>query len=169
MKCVAVIEIPKGGCLKYEIRDDGTLELDRVLPRGLSYPSNYGFIPDTLACDGDALDVLLLSDYPLHIGCHVECRPIGVLIMSDEKGLDEKIIAVPSHGVDESYDSIESIHDVSARTLKEIKMFFELYKTIDSDRWTRVEGFEDVEFAEGLIHKYREDKCQDTPCFEDNL
>lgn len=160
MKCVAVIEIPKEGRLKYEIREDGTLELDRVLPRGLSYPSNYGFIPDTLACDGDALDVLLLTDYPLHIGCHVECRPIGVLIMSDEKGLDEKIIAVPSHDVDESYDSIESIHDVSARTLKEIKMFFELYKSIDSDRWTRVDRFEDVDFAEGLIQKYQDNFVQ---------
>jgi inorganic pyrophosphatase len=154
MKCTAVIEIPKGGRLKYEIQEDGTLELDRVLPRGLSYPANYGYITDTRACDGDALDVLILADYPLHIGCHVECRPIGVLVMSDEKGLDEKIIAVPSNAVDESYDSIWSIGDVSSRTLKEIQMFFEMYKTIDAGRWTRVEQFKGVAVAEMLVEKY---------------
>lgn len=154
MNIQTIIEIPKGCRLKYEIDNSNNVVLDRVLPRGLSFPANYGFIPNTLAGDNDALDVLLLTDYPLCVKCRVKCRPIGVLIMTDEKGLDEKILAVPSHEVDSSYDSVVNINNISERVLAEIKMFFEMYKTIDDNKWTRVEGFYDVKQAEQLIQKY---------------
>ena len=154
MNIQTVVEIPKGGRLKYEINSDGNIVLDRALASGLSFPANYGFIINTLACDNDALDVLILTDYPICVKCHVRCRPIGVLIMTDEKGLDEKILAVPSHDVDMSYGSITDIHHISRRVLDEIKMFFETYKVIDNNKWTKVEGFYDAKHAEKLIEKY---------------
>jgi len=149
-----IVEIPKGGRMKYEMDDNHRIVLDRVLPLGLSYPANYGFIPQTLACDGDALDAIVLTDYSLHIKCRIECRPIGVLIMTDEKGMDEKIIMIPCSAVDESYSHIHSLTDLSPRTLQEIKIFFETYKNVEKDKWTKVDGFQDASKAYELIVLY---------------
>lgn len=152
MECV--IEIPKNSHLKYEINDDGHLCLDRVLPKGFVFPGNYGYIPNTLACDSDPLDVLVLTEYPIQSLCRVKCRAVAVLIMKDEKGLDEKILAVPTSAVDMTYDQIRNIEDIPERTLKEVELFFRMYKKLDSEKWTEVTGFEDAEFARTLVEKY---------------
>ena len=147
-----VIEIPKNSRLKYEINKQGHLCLDRVLPNGLVFPGNYGFIPNTLAKDSDALDVLVICDYEIQSLCRVKCRPVGVLIMTDEKGLDEKIIAVPSF--DRTYDSINNIEDFPDRTLKEIDFFFTFYKKLEPEKWTKIDEYKGREDALQLIEKY---------------
>ena len=135
--------------------------LDRVLPKGCSFPGNYGYIPNTLAGDNDPLDVLIITDYAIQSRCHVPCRAIGVLIMSDEKGLDEKIIAVPT--VDDTYVHITDISDVSKRTLDEIQLFFKTYKQLENKKWTKVESFKDTEYANSLIRKYALQNEEESP------
>lgn len=148
-----IIEIPLGSRMKYEVNESNELFLDRVLPRGCVFPGNYGFIPNTLAGDGDPLDVLIITDYPIQSLCRVRCRTVGVLLMSDEKGLDEKVLAVPI--ADDTYKNVEDITDVSERTLQEIKMFFKTYKLLENKKWTHVEGYENSDFARKMIQKYR--------------
>ena len=123
------IEISKGSNLKYELyKTTNLLKLDRILHTSMSYPGNYGYFPNTLAGDGDPLDVIVLTDYSLQPGTLINCKIIGVLITSDEKGLDEKIIAVPSKSVDNSYCNINDISNVSSITLDKINHFLEIIK-----------------------------------------
>ena len=150
------IEIPYKSRMKYEIDENNNIILDRVIPKGFAFPGNYGFIPQTIAGDADPLDVLLITDYPIVPKCSVLCRPIGVLIMTDEKGLDEKIIAVPAKSVDKSYEHIFRLDDLSKRLLNEIELFFRTYKSIDDSKWTKVHAFRDVDEAIRLIRKYAE-------------
>ena len=152
-----IIEIPKGGRLKYEIDHNNNLILDRVLPLGCVYPGNYGYIPDTLGGDGDPLDILIITQYPIQSKCHVLCRPVGVLHMKDEKGIDEKIIAVPIRSIDKMYSNIEDLSDIPNRQLKEIKYFFETYKKLEEDKWTKVMDFKSAYHAEKLIKQYQKD------------
>jgi inorganic pyrophosphatase len=150
------VEIPNGSNLKYEVdATSGKLILDRVLSSAMNYPGNYGYIENTLAKDGDPLDALIIVPYALHPGCYVECRVIGALIMTDEKGLDEKIIVVPTASVDPHYTTVSNITDLPKTQLEKISHFFENYKQMDHGKWSDIEGFVDAEEACNLIETYR--------------
>ena len=150
-----IVEISSGSNLKYEISKDGTVVLDRVLSCSMMYPGNYGFIPNTLAKDGDPLDVLVIVPYPLQPGCQIKCKCVGVLIMSDEKGLDEKILAVPVSDVDPNYAEINDITDIPNVQLNMIKHFFENYKKTDKGKWSKVNDFLQKIEAEKLVDLYK--------------
>lgn len=151
-----IIEIPKGSTNKYEMDPElGVLKLDRVLYSPLFYPFDYGFIPQTSYLDGDAIDVFVMINHPTFPGCVVEARAIGVLEMRDEKGPDEKILAVATK--DPRFNNRQSLKDLNPHTLKEIIHFFEVYKDLE-DKETEVLGWHDVDVAVSLIEKYRIDK-----------
>ncbi|WP_096014994.1 inorganic diphosphatase [Campylobacter lanienae] len=153
-KLNAVIEIPYGSNIKYEIdKDSGAVVVDRVLYSAMFYPANYGFIPSTLADDGDPADVLVLNEYPLQAGSVIPCRLIGVLVMEDESGMDEKLLAVPVTKIDPRYDGIKSIDDLPKATLDKIKNFFETYKMLEPNKWVKVKGFEDAKKAQDILDK----------------
>ena len=155
MNIQAVIEIPYQTCVKYEYDENyEKLRCDRILNTSMLYPGNYGYIPKTLGGDGDPLDILVLCDYQLYPGIIIECKVIGVLIMEDEKGLDEKIISVPSEFVNSNSKFIENINDISSIDLNKIKHFFEYYKMNDKDKWCKVYDFQNKEEAMRLIEKY---------------
>ncbi|ECQ9024304.1 inorganic diphosphatase, partial [Campylobacter jejuni] len=127
-KINAVIEIPYGSNIKYEIdKDSGAIMVDRVMASAMFYPANYGFIANTLADDGDPVDILVLNEYPIQAGAVIPCRLIGVLIMEDESGMDEKLLAVPNSKIDARYDNIKTYTDLPQATLNKIKNFFETY------------------------------------------
>ncbi len=127
-KVHAVIEIPFGSHIKYEVdKDSGAVMVDRVMYSAMYYPANYGFIPDTLADDGDPADIMVLTDYALSPGSVIKCRLIGVLVMEDESGMDEKLMAVPVSKVDPTYDGVNSLQNILKHTLDKIKNFFETY------------------------------------------
>ncbi len=144
-----IIEIPMNdNPVKYELdKESGAIFVDRFMQVSMFYPCNYGFIPNTLSGDGDPVDVLVLSNYPVIPGAIVKCRPIGVLMMEDESGLDEKIIAVPVSKVDISFDNIRNITDVTGIVKNRIKHFFEHYKDLDKDKWVKVLEWGDIEEA----------------------
>ncbi|ARR00946.1 inorganic diphosphatase [Campylobacter porcelli] len=151
-KLNAVIEIPYGSNIKYEIdKDSGAVVVDRVLYSAMFYPANYGFIPSTLADDGDPADVLVLNEYPLQAGSVIPCRLIGVLVMEDESGMDEKLLAVPVSKIDPRYEDIKSIDDLPKATLDKIKNFFETYKMLEPNKWVKVKGFEDANKAKDIL------------------
>jgi inorganic pyrophosphatase len=152
-----IVEIPTGCNLKYEITKTKPekLRLDRILSSSMAYPGNYGFIENTLAEDGDPLDALVISPYAMFPGCIVSCRVIGALEMTDEKGLDEKLILVPSSSVDPHYDDITDITDLSKATKKKILHFFTHYKSTEVDKWVNVSGFINKKKSLDLLDKYR--------------
>ena len=153
-KINAVIEIPYGSNIKYEIdKASGALYVDRVLYGAMFYPANYGFIPNTLADDGDPADVLVLNEYPLAAGSVIPCRLIGVLIMEDESGMDEKLLAVPVSKIDPRYEGIKSISDLPKATLDKIKNFFETYKLLEPNKWVKVKDFASAAEAEKILDK----------------
>jgi inorganic pyrophosphatase len=128
-KINVIIEINKGSKNKYEIdKESGLIALDRVMHSAQDYPFDYGFIPQTLWDDGDALDVVLLTTYPLFPGILVHARPVGIMHMTDSGEADEKMIAVPTE--DPRFAHVQDISDVNAHTLKEISHFFATYKQI---------------------------------------
>lgn len=148
------VEINAGGNIKYEIdKKTGKLEVDRFLHTSFVYPFNYGFIPDTHADDGDAVDVIVLSSQPVMPGATIKCHAIGMLQMEDEEGLDEKIIAVPDVKVDPEYGPYTNVKDVPGPTLKKIQHFFEHYKGLEPGKWVKIGGFEDKDVAESYIKK----------------
>lgn len=150
MEIVAVIEVPRGSRNKYEIdHHTGAVWLDRMLFTATQYPADYGFVPDTLAEDGDPLDVLVLLDEPTFPGCHVAVRPIGVFHMRDEAGPDEKILAVPAR--DPRWEGIRDLTDLSGmqdHLLEEIAHFFDVYKDLEPGKETAPEGWGDAAVAE---------------------
>ena len=150
-----IIEIPMNdNPVKYELdKESGAIFVDRFMQVSMFYPCNYGFIPNTLSGDGDPVDVLVLSNYPIIPSAIVKCRPIGVLMMEDESGLDEKIIAVPVSKVDISFDNIRNITDVADIVKNRIKHFFEHYKDMDKDKWVKVLEWGDIEIAKKLIEE----------------
>jgi inorganic pyrophosphatase len=149
-----VVEIPRGSRNKYELdRERGVLVLDRVLYSSVHYPTDYGFVSGTLARDGDALDALVVVDEPTFPGCHLIARPIGVLEMKDEKGADQKILAVPVG--DPRFSSIRDLHDIDQHWLREIENFFQTYKALE-DKWTDVVGWQDAAAAATAIRAARE-------------
>lgn len=155
MEIVAVIEVPRGSRNKYEIdHDTGAVWLDRMLFTATQYPADYGFVPDTLAEDGDPLDVLVLLDEPTFPGCHVRVRPIGVFHMRDEAGPDEKILAVPAR--DPRWGAIHDLTDLSGmqdHLLEEIAHFFEVYKDLEPGKETTPGGWDDVSAAETKVRE----------------
>ncbi len=142
-----LIEIPHGSSNKYELdKETGLIKLDRVNYGPTHYPTNYGFIPQTLWEDGDAVDVLMLSTYPLHPGVLVVGRPVGLMKMTDDGESDDKIIAVPLK--DQRWDDVKDITDINKQTLKEIKLFFETIKLLKNKPIAvTVHGFEPVSEA----------------------
>jgi inorganic pyrophosphatase len=125
-----IIEVPRNSSNKYEYdKENGVIKLDRVLYASMSYPGDYGFIPSSLGGDGDPLDVVLLSTHPFHVGVMVEARIVGMLVMRDDKGEDEKILAVPAN--DPRWDDRVQLEDVQQHRLAEIEHFFAEYKSLE--------------------------------------
>jgi inorganic pyrophosphatase len=129
----AFIEIPQGGLpVKYELDErSGALFVDRFLHTSMLYPSNYGFIPNTLGDDGDPLDILVVTPMPVVPGCVIRARPVGVLLMSDEKGVDEKILAVPVDALNPFYADVETHEDLPPLLVQQITHFFTHYKDLE--------------------------------------
>ena len=148
-----LIEVPVGGePIKYEMdKEAGTMFVDRFLYTPMRYPGNYGFIPHTLSDDGDPIDVLVPNRRPIMPGAVMACRPIGVLTMEDEAGMDEKIIAVPTTKLTKRYDDIKNYSDMPDISLKQISHFFEHYKDLESSKWVKVLGWGDAEKARAMI------------------
>lgn len=152
-----VIEIPKGSRNKYEYdHARGAFRLDRMLFSAVHYPSDYGFIEDTLAEDGDALDALVLLWEPTFPGCLIEARPIGVFFMQDEKGPDHKILCVPV--ADPHWSALTDLHDAPPHLLKEISHFFAIYKELEKKK-TGVAGWSDANAAWRIIDAARARKA----------
>ena len=149
----AVIEIPRGSRNKYELdKQTGVIRLDRVLYSSVHYPTDYGFIPQTHADDGDPLDILVLVEEPTFPGCHVLARPIGVLRMRDDKGLDDKIIAVPA--ADPRFRHVSELTHVSDHWQREIETFFRTYKLLE-ERETVIHGWAGRDTAWQIIAEAR--------------
>lgn len=148
-----IIEVPVGGHpIKYEMdKEAGTLVVDRFLYTPMTYPGNYGFVPHTLSEDGDPIDVLVCNTRPLVPGCVINVRPIGVLVMEDDGGKDEKIIAVPARKLTQRYDGVENYSDMPDITLKQIEHFFEHYKDLEPGKWVKIGGWRDVSEAKRMI------------------
>ena len=148
-----IIEIPMNGSpVKYEFdKDAGAIIVDRFMQVSMSYPCNYGFIPHTLSNDGDPADVLVIAQYPIVPGAIVAVRPVGVLMMEDESGMDEKILAVPISKLDVTFDSVQDINDVSDMLKQRINHFFEHYKKLEKNKWVKIVGWENAEKAKEII------------------
>lgn len=146
----AFIEVSSGSRNKYEYNNQtGLMMLDRVLHSAVYYPYDYGFIPQTLCKDGDPLDVLVIGTSPLIPGCVAMIRPICYMVMEDEKGQDEKVLAVLSQ--DPAYQDVKTMSDISKHKLLEITQFFETYKALEKDKWVRVGEWKDVDETNQLI------------------
>jgi inorganic pyrophosphatase len=149
-----VIEIPKGTRNKYEIDEEtGAVWLDRMLFTATRYPEDYGFIPSTLAEDGDALDAVVMLDEGTFPGCHIRARPIGLFCMHDEKGRDAKVLCVPA--TDPRVNNVEDLTDVPDYELNEIAHFFAIYKALEPGKKTEVQGWQDRAAAENVIESAR--------------
>jgi len=149
-----VIEIPQGSAVKYEIdKDSGAIVVDRFLFTPMAYPAAYGFIPGTLAEDGDPADALVLVPASVVPGAVIRCRPIGVLLMEDEAGIDEKIICVPHEKIHPYHAEAERIEDLPAITRDQIQHFFEHYKDLEKNKWVKVTGWGDRDAAYSSIQR----------------
>jgi inorganic pyrophosphatase len=148
-----IVEVPVGGePIKYEMdKKAGTLVVDRFLYTSMRYPGNYGFIPHTLSGDGDPLDVLIANQRGIVPGAIVAVRPIGVLNMQDEAGVDEKIIAVPVSRLTRRYDQVLDYTQLPDITIKQIEHFFEHYKDLEKLKWVKALGWGDVNEAKRII------------------
>jgi inorganic pyrophosphatase len=138
-----IIEIPMNADpIKYEVdKESGALFVDRFMGTSLHYPCNYGYVPHTIADDGDPVDVLVITPFPLIPGVVVRCRPIGVLKMTDESGGDAKVLAVPIDKVLPIYTHWQKPEDMNELRLKQIQHFFEHYKDLEPGKWVKVEGW----------------------------
>ena len=148
-----IIEVPVGGePIKYELnKEAGTLVVDRFLYTAMRYPGNYGFIPHTLSHDGDPCDVLVANTRAIVPGAVMSVRPVGVLLMEDEAGGDEKIIAVPTSKLTQRYDKIKNYSDLPEITLQQIQHFFEHYKDLEPGKWVKVLRWGNADDAHKLI------------------
>lgn len=148
-----IIEVPIGDePIKYELdKESGALFVDRFLFTPMRYPGNYGFVPHTLSEDGDPADVIIANTRPLMPGSVINCRPIGVLVMEDESGGDEKILAVPSRKLTQRYDQIANYTDLPEITLKQIEHFFTHYKDLEPNKWVKIVGWEDAASAKKML------------------
>lgn len=148
-----IIEIPSySDPVKYEFDEEmNILTVDRFMLTTMQYPCNYGFIPNTLSKDGDPVDVLIISPYALRPGVVINCRPIGMLNMVDEAGIDIKIIAVPTTKVTTLYESIKEVEDLPKALLNQIEHFFKHYKDLESNKWVKISGFSNSKLARTAI------------------
>ena len=148
-----VIEIPANHSpIKYEIdKDMDCLLVDRFMATPMFYPANYGYIPNTLADDGDPLDVLVITPYPVQPGSVIRARPVGVLNMEDEAGEDAKLVAVPHEKLTQLYNDVQDVNDVPELLREQIKHFFENYKDLEKGKWVKVSGWGDADAARQMI------------------
>lgn len=148
-----IIEVPVGGQpIKYELdKESGVLVVDRFLHTPMFYPGNYGFVPHTLSEDGDPIDVLVCNTRHLVPGCVINVRPVGVLVMEDNAGQDEKIIAVPSLHLTKRYAHVHDVTDMPDITLEQIEHFFEHYKDLEPGKWVKIGDWHGVDDARQLI------------------
>lgn len=152
-----VIEIPANGApVKYELdKDSGALLVDRFMSTAMFYPCNYGFIPHTLSEDGDPVDVLVVTPTPVMSGAVIRCRPVGMLQMTDEAGPDAKLLAVPFTKLTSLYSQVERPEDLPIELRKQITHFFEQYKTLEKDKWVKVESWVGPDEAKAEIEASR--------------
>jgi inorganic pyrophosphatase len=150
-----VIEVPIGGePIKYEMdKEAGALVVDRFLYTSMRYPGNYGFIPHTLSGDGDPCDVIVANTRAIIPGAVMSCRIVGVLMMEDEAGLDEKLLAVPSNKLTRRYEKVINYTDLPAITLEQIEHFFAHYKDLEPNKWVKVLGWRDAQEALSLVRE----------------
>lgn len=164
-----IIEIPAyAEPVKYEVdKDSGALFVDRFMGTAMQYPCNYGYVPHTLSDDGDPVDVLVICPNPLLSGSVINCRPIGVLKMTDEAGEDAKVLAVPSDKLSPLYKRVSSFRDIDDAKLAKIAHFFEHYKDLEAGKWVKIEGWFGEEEAKKEIMDSidRYDKTEDKPEF----
>lgn len=159
-----VIEIPMHGePVKYEIdKETGVLFVDRFMATAMYYPANYGYIPQTLSEDGDPVDVLVITPVPLINGVVIACRPIGMLKMTDEAGVDTKLLAVPIGKLSKMYESVKTYHDLPQPLLLSLEHFFQHYKDLEQGKWVKVDGWEGPEVAcqeiTAGINRFNEEK-----------
>ena len=148
-----IIEVPIGGePIKYEMdKASGALVVDRFLYTSMRYPGNYGFIPHTLSDDGDPCDVIVCNTRAIAPGAVINCRPVGVLMMEDEAGHDEKILAVPAPKLTRRYERVLNYTDLPDITLEQVKHFFEHYKDLETTKWVKVTGWGDANQAKAMI------------------
>jgi inorganic pyrophosphatase len=148
-----VIEVPIGGePIKYEMdKDAGALVVDRFLYTAMRYPGNYGFIPHTLSGDGDPCDVIVANTRAIAPGAIMSCRIVGVLMMEDEAGGDEKLVAVPAPKLTQRYDHIRNYADLPDITLKQIEHFFSHYKDLEPGKWVKLLGWRDAAAAQAMV------------------
>ena len=144
-----VIEIPQhGGPIKYEIdKDSGALLVDRFMGTAMYYPANYGFVPHTLSEDDDPIDVLVVTPVPLAAGSVIACRPVGMLKMTDESGVDAKVVAVPKDKLTPLYRDVKEVEDLPESLLAAISHFFEQYKANEPGKWVKVDGWANADEA----------------------
>ncbi len=148
------VEIPQGSSIKYELdKETGIVMVDRFAYTAMFYPFNYGFVPQTAAEDGDPVDVLVISTYAVAPGTVIPSRPVGMLEMEDEEGIDTKIIAVPTKKVDPFYADINDINDLDETTKKKIQHFFNHYKELEPNKWVKTKNFLPREKAMEAIQK----------------
>jgi inorganic pyrophosphatase len=150
-----VIEIPQGSAVKYELdKASGAIVVDRFLFTSMAYPAAYGFVPGTLADDGDPVDALVLTPAaPVVPGAVIRVRPIGVLLMEDESGQDEKIICVPHDKINAQFSKVQAVEDLPEITRQAIEHFFTHYKDLEQGKWVKISGWADRAKAEGMISK----------------
>lgn len=148
-----IIENPMGGDpVKYELdKDSGVMFVDRFLHTAMYYPGNYGFVPHTLSGDGDPVDVLVIGNIPVMPGAVIASRPVGVLIMEDEKGMDEKIIAVPVAKLHPYHDNVENYTDIRPILRDQIEHFFTHYKDLEKGKWVKTIRWGDTAEAKQMI------------------
>lgn len=148
-----IIEVPVGGQpIKYELdKESGTLFVDRFLYTPMVYPGNYGFVPHTLSLDGDPIDVLVCNTRAIVPGAVMNCRPIGVLIMEDDAGQDEKVIAVPTQRLTQRYIEIKSYSDLPKITIQQVEHFFNHYKDLEPNKWVKLSSVEEADVAKKMI------------------
>lgn len=164
-----IIEIPRhGDPVKYEVdKDTGAMFVDRFMATAMYYPTNYGYIPQSLSEDGDPVDVLVVTPFRLITGSVVRCRPVGVLEMEDESGLDAKILAVPIDKLTTIYENINTFRDLPRELLDRISHFFEHYKDLEPGKWVKIKGWAGPEEAKKEINASvtRHEQAQDKPAF----
>lgn len=150
-----IVEVPVNAePIKYEMdKESHALFVDRFLHTPMNYPGNYGFVPHTLSEDGDPIDVLICNTRPLLPGCVINVRPIGVLVMEDDGGRDEKIIAVPSEKLTKRYNKVNDYTDLPEITLQQIEHFFIHYKDLEPGKWVKIEGWQGVAYAQEMIEQ----------------
>jgi inorganic pyrophosphatase len=150
-----IIEIPLNSShIKYEFdKDSGFMIVDRFLKTPMYYPCNYGFIPHTLSGDGDPCDVLVISNYEIIPGAMIRVRPVGAILMEDESGEDEKILAVPISKIDASFDNVKDCDNIDPSLKNKLIHFFEHYKDLDKNKWVKINGFTNKDHAKELVEQ----------------